>query len=310
MAGEPGPSDPARLTARLSKVRWAAVLSILLFTAPFLIAALDVTSMVGWWDSRALPPVFAVSLLALCGPYLLTLWLLRVGAGNKGLALAASTGRVVLVLALLFASYLSYDRVYGWPLWAVTYLTLAVTQCWLVRNADALRKLLGPQTGATKNRALLGLVLYFPVPFYLALAAPYVIPHQRSIWNESSAKGDLRLLKAAADRYRAAYVSGFPANLSLLGSLPMDEPTSCKGTDLLHAYFGGGARRGYRLEYRPGAPVEHAAAGCPAGVRSYTVSARPVSYKTTGVRSFYMDESGVIRFTREDRPATADDPIR
>jgi len=148
------------------------------------------------------------------------------------------------------------------------------------------------------------------VPFYVALFVPGAITHQRTIWNEGGALGDLRTIKAAADRYRAAYGSGFPADLALLGSLPWEAPTSCKGTDLLHPYFAGGARRGYRLEYRPGAPVEHAAAGCPAGVRSYTEGARPVSYKTTGVRSFYMDESGVIRFTRKDRPATADDPSR
>ena len=35
--------------------------------------------------------------------------------------------------------------------------------------------------------------------------------------------------------------------------------------------------------------------------------ARPLAYRVTGVRSFYADETGVIRYTRENRPATADD---
>ena len=35
--------------------------------------------------------------------------------------------------------------------------------------------------------------------------------------------------------------------------------------------------------------------------------ARPLAYRVTGVRSFYADETGVIRYTRENRPATAED---
>jgi hypothetical protein len=41
---------------------------------------------------------------------------------------------------------------------------------------------------------------------------------------------------------------------------------------------------------------------------AFTVGARPMIYDSTGVRSFFSDESGVIRYTREERPATADDP--
>ena len=45
--------------------------------------------------------------------------------------------------------------------------------------------------------------------------------------------------------------------------------------------------------------------------QQYTVLARPVQYGATGTRSFYSDESGVIRFTDEDREPTAEDrPLR
>ncbi len=57
--------------------------------------------------------------------------------------------------------------------------------------------------------------------------------------------------------------------------------------------------QGYRLVYMPG----HAA---PDGrTRSYTLEARAGNY---GYRSFYTDESGVLRATREQRPANALDP--
>jgi hypothetical protein len=39
----------------------------------------------------------------------------------------------------------------------------------------------------------------------------------------------------------------------------------------------------------------------------FTVNATPLTYGSTGSRSFFSDESGVIRYTRESRPATAED---
>ncbi len=42
--------------------------------------------------------------------------------------------------------------------------------------------------------------------------------------------------------------------------------------------------------------------------RTFTVNARPVTRGERTNRSFYSDQIGVIRYTKEDRPATADDP--
>ncbi len=39
----------------------------------------------------------------------------------------------------------------------------------------------------------------------------------------------------------------------------------------------------------------------------FTVSARPMIYASTDTRSFFSDESGVIRYTGEERPATVED---
>ncbi len=40
---------------------------------------------------------------------------------------------------------------------------------------------------------------------------------------------------------------------------------------------------------------------------SFTVSGRPVRYGSTGTRSFYADETGVIRYSTGERPATIED---
>lgn len=56
---------------------------------------------------------------------------------------------------------------------------------------------------------------------------------------------------------------------------------------------------GYRIEYVPGTAT-------PDGrVTSFTVRVRAGRF---GFRNFYTDQSGVIRATRENRAATADDP--
>jgi len=57
---------------------------------------------------------------------------------------------------------------------------------------------------------------------------------------------------------------------------------------------------GYRLEYAPG-PAENGV------VKTYVLLARPGNF---GYRNFWANEGGGIRWTRENRPATAqDEPI-
>lgn len=47
-----------------------------------------------------------------------------------------------------------------------------------------------------------------------------------------------------------------------------------------------------------------------AGASTFSVSSRPITFGTSGVRSFYGDETNVIRYTTEDRAATiADSPL-
>jgi hypothetical protein len=56
---------------------------------------------------------------------------------------------------------------------------------------------------------------------------------------------------------------------------------------------------GYQLEYAPG-PAEADGA-----IHSYSLGARAGNY---GYRSFYVDISGVVRATKENRDATSTDP--
>ncbi len=95
----------------------------------------------------------------------------------------------------------------------------------------------------------------------------------------------LQQVQSALSGYLAAQGS-FPDSLEALGDRVRIAAQQAQG-------------QGYRLVYTPG----HAA---PDGrTLSYTLEARAGNY---GYRSFYTDESGVLRATREQRPANALDP--
>ena len=67
-----------------------------------------------------------------------------------------------------------------------------------------------------------------------------------------------------------------------------------KSVGLMDSVPGSGTKNGYAFSISGGADT-------------FTVNASPLDYGFTGSRSFFTDESGVIRYTREDRPATVED---
>jgi hypothetical protein len=113
--------------------------------------------------------------------------------------------------------------------------------------------------------------------------------------NETRAIGKLRSLHTALyDHASRNPKVGFPASLLALQSV---DPSL--DADLLR----GRALRGYIFAYSPGRPDATGA------VTTYTLWARPETYGESGHRSFFTDESQVVRFTRGDRPATSNDPL-
>ena len=63
-----------------------------------------------------------------------------------------------------------------------------------------------------------------------------------------------------------------------------------------------GEKYGYRFTFTPGPRDEEGK------ITSYGLTARPLTYKRTSCRSFFTDETGVIRATEKDRLATINDP--
>jgi len=185
-----------------------------------------------------------------------------------------------------------------------------------------INKSAGRLTG--RGLATTGLVLgYFGVlgliPFILIIAA-IAIPNllrARIAANEASAAVSLRTIDAAALMYGERYSNGFPPSLLAMDGVDAGA-ASCDHAQLIDSVLATGQKNGYVFTYvalpevegqqRPvSAPA--AANGCTvAGADSFTISADPITRGTTGLRSFFVDQTGVIRW-EQNGPANADSPM-
>ncbi|HTZ98695.1 MAG TPA: DUF4190 domain-containing protein [Candidatus Aquilonibacter sp.] len=171
--------------------------------------------------------------------------------------------------------------------------------------------------GRLKGRgiAIAGLVLgyagLFFIPFILIIAA-IAIPNllrARMAANEASAVGSLRTIDTAAITYSATYGNGFPPSLESIDGSTGGGPT-CDHAQLIGSTLASGRRDGYEFAYLPTGTQalgkDAQARGCTVpGSSSFEAHADPIARNSSGQRSFYTDQTGVIRFETA-APATAD----
>jgi len=121
----------------------------------------------------------------------------------------------------------------------------------------------------------------------IALLAAIAIPNllrARLNSNESTAISALKTIHTAATSFRAVN-TGYPGNLTVLASTT---------PPYIDNVLGSGAKNGYNF----------ALAGA---INSFTATARPISYRVSGVRSFFINESGVLRWTDSEIAAKVSD---
>lgn len=117
---------------------------------------------------------------------------------------------------------------------------------------------------------------------------------------ESSVVGSLRTLNNACLTYATTYSDGFPQTLASLGPAPTP---SSSAADLIDEVLATGAKSGYAFVYTAGAPDANGY------TKNYTINANPQVQDKTGVRYFFTDESGVIRFTAGGPAGATDVPL-
>lgn len=137
-----------------------------------------------------------------------------------------------------------------------------------------------------RSRFLLISMACLTVSMLFALAVPNLLRRRIAEGCEHSVAQDVEAIDSAIKDYIAGHGTTPPALSSLKGSI---EPAlAC---DAYACEY-----RSYRFHYT-GSPSS--------SNRRYSISAQPV--RPQG-RSFYLDETGVLRYTSEDRAATSSDP--
>lgn len=117
--------------------------------------------------------------------------------------------------------------------------------------------------------------------------------------NETSAVGSLRTLNTVCIMYMVTY-GNYPQALANLGP---GNPATTSAADLIDSVLASGIKAGYSFTYTPGTNDNSA------NVFSYAITAVPISPGTTGQRSFYTDESGVIRVSPSGSAGSSSTPI-
>ena len=115
-----------------------------------------------------------------------------------------------------------------------------------------------------------------------AIGAPNLL-RSRIAANESSAVGSLRTLNTAAVTYRDTY-GHYPPSLRSFGPATRGKPNE-EGADLVDPVLASGRKSGYLFTYRayPGFRDE-----------TYTIQADPLDLRSSGVRHFSTDQTGVL----------------
>lgn len=118
--------------------------------------------------------------------------------------------------------------------------------------------------------------------------------------NESGAVEDMRTITSANVVYSTTWQVGYAPTLATLGGNPASPTQTAAG--LLDSVVSSGNASGYSYSYSPG----NTDGG---NIDSYTLNASPNVPGQTGVRYFYTDQTGVIRFNFTQAAGPSDSPI-
>jgi type IV pilus assembly protein PilA len=132
----------------------------------------------------------------------------------------------------------------------------------------------------------------------LFVAANVVLPRHPNAHAEASAVGSLRTLITATRGYADSHPeTGYPKQLVDM-QWDRRKPETDWGIDPALA---SGVKAGYRFTYRPKSRKGNGL------MDAYEIFADPVQPGRAGVRHFYTNESGVVRY-ESGRPASSDSP--
>jgi type IV pilus assembly protein PilA len=159
--------------------------------------------------------------------------------------------------------------------------------------------------------AMAGLILGYlgvaMIPLILIIAA-IAIPNllrAKMAANQASAVNTMRTIVGANVTYSSEFGNGFATSLEQLDGSGSGAG-NCEHAALIDRVLASGTKNGYVFTYSAKPSSDPPAKGCAEpGASGFTVNADPITRNSTGMASYYVDETGVIR-TEPSGSATAD----
>ncbi len=216
-----------------------------------------------------------------------------------GLTWAAKTGLFFSLVAILITiQKLSSREILEGISWALVGLGLvalmvsATKTYYSIETEPHVMKFLYEKLGWFLASFLLLSLVYLPVFAY----------GSQSVARHASTVRALRDINKAEGQYASEYAKSFSPSLKALGPSSGSAQPNASAASLIDSSLASGTKQGYAFNYSP------SSLDSTGRIMSYAITAR--CWCLDEHLSFYTDESGVIRFTREDRPANAkDEPL-
>ncbi len=151
-----------------------------------------------------------------------------------------------------------------------------------------------------KGFSLIELLIVVAIILIIAAIAIPNLLRSRMAANEASAVGSVRTINTAQVTFATSYPADGFTTLAALGGT--GTTASNTGALLIDNVLALGTKSGYVFTSTPGTAAPNT---------SYATTGVPVTVGTTGQRSFFSDQSGVIRYNLSGgTPANSDPPLQ